>query len=165
ESALELLDRLDVEVVRRLVEDEGVDAAGGEEREAGARALARRERHGRAQDVLGAKAELREQRAGRPLLEVAEDLEQRLRPGERGAILLELTEDDAWPEPSAARGERPPAEERVEQRRLAASVRPGDRDAVAPADGEVEWPEPEGTALDDRVLEPHHRLAAARRGR
>ena len=33
ERALELLDRLDVEVVRRLVEDEAVDAARGEERE------------------------------------------------------------------------------------------------------------------------------------
>ena len=63
EAALELLDRLDVEVVRRLVEDEAVDAAGGQEREAGAGALARRQRLGRAEDVVGAEAELREQRA------------------------------------------------------------------------------------------------------
>ena len=40
ERALELLDRLDVEMVRRLVEDEAVDAARGEQREHRARALA-----------------------------------------------------------------------------------------------------------------------------
>ena len=44
ERRLELLDRLEVEVVRRLVEHEAVDAAGGEQREPGARALAGRER-------------------------------------------------------------------------------------------------------------------------
>ena len=37
---LELLDRLEVEVVRRLVEDEAVDAAGLQQREHGAAALA-----------------------------------------------------------------------------------------------------------------------------
>src|SRR5579884_3914935 len=41
ERPLELLDRLDVEVVRRLVQDEAVDAARGDERQAGPRALAR----------------------------------------------------------------------------------------------------------------------------
>ena len=165
EAALELLDRLDVEVVRRLVEDEAVDAAGGEEREPGARALARREGRGRAEDVVGAEAELREQGARGSLLEVAEDVEQRLRPRQRGAILLELAEDDARAEPARAGGERQPAEQRVEQRRLAAAVRPGDREPVAPADGEVERAEPEGAALDDRVLEPDDDLAAARRRR
>ena len=61
--------------------------------------------------------------------------------------------------------ERQPAEQRVEQGRLAAPVRPGDRDAVAPADGEIERSEPEGAPLDDSLLEPHDRLAAARRRR
>ncbi len=41
ERRLELLDRLEVEVVRRLVEDQAVDAACCEQREPGARALAR----------------------------------------------------------------------------------------------------------------------------
>ena len=40
ERALELLDRLEVEVVRRLVEDERVRALRGEERERRARSLA-----------------------------------------------------------------------------------------------------------------------------
>src|SRR3954463_14064339 len=102
EAALELLDRLDVEMVRRLVEHEAVDAVGGQEREAGASALARREGGGGAQDVVGAEAELREEGARSPLLEVPEEPEQRLRPGERGAVLLELAEDDARAEPAAA---------------------------------------------------------------
>jgi hypothetical protein len=40
ERELELLDRLEVEVVRRLVEHERVDAAGREQRDRGSAALA-----------------------------------------------------------------------------------------------------------------------------
>ena len=165
EAALELLDRLDVEVVGGLVENEAVDSTRGQEREAGAGALARRERRGRAEDVVGAEAELREQGASGSLLEVAEDLEQRLRSRQRGAVLPELAEDDARAEPAAAGSERKPAEQGVQQRRLAAAVRPGDGEPVAPADREVERPEPEGAALDDRVLEANGDLATARRRR
>src|SRR5262249_29547672 len=118
EGALELLDRLDVEVVRGLVEDEAVDTAGGEEREPGAGPRAGRECRRRAHDVARAEAELGQQRASRPLLEVAEDLEQRLRAGQRSAILLELTEHDSRPEPADAGGEREPAQQRIEQGRL-----------------------------------------------
>src|SRR5262249_14755855 len=152
ETALQLLDRLDVEVVRRLVEHEAVDALGGQEREAGAGALARRKRNGRAQHVVRAETELCKQRPRSPLLEVAEDLQQRRRPGERGAILFELPKDDARADPPRTTGEREPSEERIEQRRLAASVRPGDRDAVSPADGEVERPQPERATLNDGLL-------------
>ena len=62
ERGLELLDRLEVEVVRRLVEHEAVDAAGGEQRQSRARALAGREARRRAADVVLAERELREQR-------------------------------------------------------------------------------------------------------
>jgi hypothetical protein len=41
ERELELLDRLEVEIVRRLVEHERVDAACGEQRDRGPAALAR----------------------------------------------------------------------------------------------------------------------------
>jgi hypothetical protein len=41
EGALQLVDRRKVEMVRRLVEDQAVDAASGEERDERARALAR----------------------------------------------------------------------------------------------------------------------------
>ena len=65
ERALELLDRSNVKVVRGLVEDETVHTASREQSDQRARALARRERARVAQHVVGAKAELREQRAGR----------------------------------------------------------------------------------------------------
>ena len=62
ERLLELLHRLEVEVVRRLVENEEVDAGGLELGEMGARALTRGEGLARASDVVGAEAELGEQR-------------------------------------------------------------------------------------------------------
>src|SRR5919202_64770 len=61
EGALELLDCGDVQVVRRLVEDEAVHAARDEQREDGARPLAGRQRRAVAVDVVGADTELREQ--------------------------------------------------------------------------------------------------------
>jgi len=63
ERTLELLDRRDVEMVRRLVEHETVHPAGGQEGDQRTRALAGRERGCVAQDVVGAEPELREQRA------------------------------------------------------------------------------------------------------
>ncbi len=62
ERGLELLDRLEIEVVGRLVEHQAVDAAGGEQCKAGTRALTRRESRRRAVDVVLAERELREQR-------------------------------------------------------------------------------------------------------
>jgi hypothetical protein len=41
QGTLELLDRRNVEMVRRLVEDQEVDASGGQQRQQRARALAR----------------------------------------------------------------------------------------------------------------------------
>ena len=61
---LELLDRLEVEVVGRLVEHQAVDALGHELGEQGAGALARREVGARPVDVVGAEPELGQQRAG-----------------------------------------------------------------------------------------------------
>ena len=92
-------------------------------------------------------------------------VEQRPVAGERLAALLELAEDDARPGPARARGERQPPEQRVEQRRLAAAVRPDEREPVAPRDLEVDRPEPERAALDDRLLEPDDDVAAPRRRR
>src|SRR5579859_1955693 len=160
--ALELLDRLDVEVVRRLVENEAVHAASGQEREAGAGALAGRERRGSTENIVGAETELRQQRAGALRFVVPEDLEERLRSAERGAILPELAEDDAGTAPTGAGRKREAAEQRVEQRRLAASVCSGDREPVAPPHLDVERAEAERAALGDGVLEPHDDVAAAR---
>src|SRR4029077_13497142 len=63
ERALELLDGREIQVVRRLVEDEQVDAARLQLRKMDACSLARREIRARPYDVLGAEAELREQGA------------------------------------------------------------------------------------------------------
>src|SRR6266576_167706 len=165
EAALELLDRLDVEVVRRLVKDEAVHTAGCEQGQARARALARRQRRSRAKDVVCAEAELREQRAGRLGIEVPEDLEQRLLPGKCRPVLLELAEHGSRPDPAFSGGERETAKQRVDQRRLAAPVRPRDREPLSPRDGQVEWPEPERAAVHDGALEARDDVAAAGGGR
>src|SRR5581483_11319013 len=133
EGALELLDRLDVEMVRRLVEHERVHAARREKRERGARPLAGRERPDGSEDVAGA---------------------------EREPPLVEVADDDRRPQPPGAGGESEAAEDRVEQGRLAAPVRADDREPVAPAKLEVERPEPERAALDDGALEPRDDVAA-----
>ena len=63
QRALELLDRGQVEVVRRLVEHETARSARRLERELGPRPLTRRETPGRPQHVVGVEVELREERA------------------------------------------------------------------------------------------------------
>ncbi len=73
-GGLELLGRVDVEVVGRLVEHEGVDLTGREDGEHGPGALTHRQGPRRPRDVGGAETELREQRPhlrGLPALAVA----------------------------------------------------------------------------------------------
>ena len=109
ERALELLDGRQVEVVRRLVEDEAARAARRLNRELGARPLARRQASGAPNDVLCVEVELRQQRprlalgqAGR----ATERVEERLVRGEEVAVLPDLAEDDRWPDAAPALGER-----------------------------------------------------------
>src|SRR5207253_1535747 len=92
-----------------------------------------------------------------------ERLDERLVDREAGSRLLELAEDDAFACGSRAGRERQLARERPEQRRLAASVRPGDREALAAAEVGVDRTEAEAPALDDRMLEPDDEIAAAAR--
>src|SRR5215204_3882967 len=61
--------------------------------------------------------------------------------------------------PISPGGERDAADNCVEQRGLAAAVRPDDRQAVRPAELEVDRPEPKGAALDDGFLEPGDDIA------
>src|SRR5581483_9163133 len=84
----------------------------------------------------------------------------RLGAGEGAAVLWQLSQDDARADPPAPGRERQVAQQRPEQRRLAAPVRADDRDAVPPADGEVERAEPERAALDDGAVEARDRLPA-----
>src|SRR5581483_8313857 len=68
------------------------------------------------------------------------------------------------PDPARAHRERQPAEQRIEERRLAAAVRADDREAVADMEVDVDRPEAERAALDHRALEPGDHVAAARAG-
>ena len=156
ERRLELLDRLQVEVVRRLVEHEAVDAAGLQLGEVRARPLARRERRAGPLDVVGAEVELGEQGAG------VDRIEGRARGRRRAAARRRRRRAGAGraspstvasPDHAAAAGERELAEQERQQRRLAAAVPPGDRDALARNEVEVDRAEPEAPALGDRALE------------
>ena len=95
----------------------------------------------------------------------AERVQERFGAGEAAARLVELAEHDSRPDVARSCGQRHLAEQRVEDRRLATSVRAGQRDALAPVEAEVERAEPEAPPFDDRLLEPRHDLAASVRGR
>jgi hypothetical protein len=62
--------------------------------------------------------------------------------------------------PTSSRRERQPPEQRVEERRLAASIQPDECEPLAPRDLEAHRPEAERSTLDDRLLEPHDDVAA-----
>ena len=95
ERRLELFDRLEVKMIRRLVEHEPVRALSREQSKPGSRPLPRREGGRRAQDVIGTQRELGQQGssfAAGQSTPLAEDLEQRLATCELGPPLLELAE-------------------------------------------------------------------------
>jgi hypothetical protein len=109
ERALQLLDGRQVEVVRRLVEDEATRAASRLNRELGARPLARRQASGAPDDVLCIEVELRQQRPRLPLRQAGratERVEERFVRGEEVAVLPDLAEDSRRPDAAPALGER-----------------------------------------------------------
>ena len=100
ERELELLDRLQVEMVRRLIEHERVRALRREQGEHRARPLARGERRRRPLDLAGSERELGEQRSGvarRQPRRPCEELEERALGVEPGPVLLQLAEADTRP--------------------------------------------------------------------
>ena len=156
ERLLELLDRGQVEVVRRLVEHEAVHAARREQRERRPRALARRQRVGRRAVTWSAPSpNLASSDRARRREQPARGVEAR-----RAAVASPANAARAWsssptttPGPSRRSPgvEREPAEQRVEQRRLAAAVGAEDRDPLAVVDLEVDRPEHEVAAPHDRA--------------
>ena len=95
ERSLELLDRRQVEVIRRFVEHEAIRALRRERGQHGARALAGRKRRARAKHVIGAESELREHRARFVAAKAGrgdEPFEQRAVGTERAAGLVHLAE-------------------------------------------------------------------------
>ncbi len=170
EGRLELLDRGQVEVVGRLVEHEAVDAAGAEQRERRARALARRQRTARPRSTCSAPSP---NFASSERASFGEQPARRART-RRAAARRRRTRPRAWsssptttPGPShcVRRRRAAAAEQRVEQRRLAAAVRAEDRDPLAVVDLQVDRTEREVAAAHDRAGEPATTAAAARRGR
>ena len=125
---------LDVEVIRRLVENEEVRAGGDEQRERQAPPFASRERaHRTGMRLPAGEEEAPEQRLRlrtwepglrRRVIEHRAVCRQLLR------VLGEVAGDDAVSEPGAALVEVAPAEDRFEQRRLPTAVRADERDLL-----------------------------------
>ena len=166
ERGLELLDRRQVEVVRRLVEHEPVRAGGHQQREARARALARGEACGAARATASAlEPELGQQRARLLLRQPAAARRRRraARPRRRSRARAWSSIPIRTPGPiqrvPAASGRRPRSA--VDQRRLAAAVRPDERDPLAPRQLEVERAEHEAPAPQLGALEARGHVARA----
>ena len=112
----------------------------------------------RAQHVVGTEAELRQQGAGLATSSArwrARNASTSDRRGVEGpAHLVDLADDRRWPSQDVPERQRDPAQQRGQQRRLARAVGPGDRDPVARRDVQVDRPEPELAAFDNRVASP-----------
>ena len=67
------------------------------------------------------------------------------------------------PEPGPAGRQRQPTQQRGQQGRLARAVGAGDREALSPAYGEIDRPEPETAEVDHRRREPGHLVRPAGR--
>jgi len=153
-------------VVGRLVQHQEIGPPGHQQRQVGPGALARRQGADRPQHVVRPEAELREQgpRLGLVLAgRVPERLHQGGVAGERPAHLVDLADHHAAPEPGPAGRQRQPTQQRGQQGRLARAVGAGDREALSPAYGEIDRPEPETTEVDHRRREPGHLVRPAGR--
>src|SRR5439155_24653579 len=82
--------------------------------------------------------------------------------GEERTLLIEFSEYGARSECARSTRERDVTDQRAQQRRLASAVPADDRDALAPADVEIQRSEPERAALDDGAAQPRHEVAPAR---
>ncbi len=168
ERLFELFDRREVEMVGRFVEHEQIGAVGHQQRQRRPRSLAWRQRSGTPVDMLGAEAELGEQRAGirhRQSGRRGERVEQRLVAEQRRPRLLDLADDHAGTQRRRSGIRMQSSEQQRDQRGLPAAVRPDQRHPITDAEVEVDRTQPERTTLDHGVSSGrHHIAAAARRG-
>ena len=140
ERGFERLARLEVEMVRRLVQHEEVCPRCDDDRERQAPALAARQRDDRLLVVVPAREEKPPEQRLR--LRAAQTgaghcgVEHRAAFVELGLVLREVRRNDAVPQPHAAGGRRQPAQNRLEQRRLAGPVRADERHVLAALDRE-----------------------------
>ena len=147
ERRLEDFERLDVEVVGRLVEEQAGRLAVGDEGQFGAGALAGGEGRGGSLDLLGGEAEGGQRGAGVGLVEAGRGAEaggRRPLAADRRAVLAEGGDDRSGRDAPSARGQVQRSLQRREDRRLAGPVRPGEAEAVAVLDREVERAESPG---------------------
>jgi hypothetical protein len=129
-------------VVRRLVEDEDVRARGHEDRQPQALALPAAQPLERLLGLVAGEQEAAEQRprlVGRLLRVVLAGLQHRARPAELEllAVLGEVADLHVVAGLQAPAVERPPAGQRVDERRLARPVRPDERHVLAALEPQV----------------------------
>ena len=166
ERALQHLDRGDVEVVGRLVEDEEVRLGQHQPGDLEAALLAAAQLADRGEGVLVAEQEPL-QDADRPLLadrpQRRHELERRPVGRQRLLLLGVVAEHDAGADLERAAVERLLAGHRPQQGGLAAAVRPDDPDPLAVAHDQVERPEqdPARRRCATGLLALEHVLAAA----
>ena len=158
-APLEHLERVEVEVVGRLVEQQQVGLGGDDRGDRGAGALARAEALERAADRVSVEAEVGEQRARPGLVDAGCGLaaEPRQQRAGGGDVLRALGEQaDARGHLHLAARSARACRGGGEQGRLAGTVRARDRDPLATVEGEVD------VAQQGRAA--RRRRAAARRG-
>ncbi len=139
EQVLEQLERLEVEVVRGLVQHEHVARLGQDARQLQAPPLAAREARDRALDLLGREQEVAQVAAHVPrhaadldrVAAVADVVEHVAGLVERVVQLVEVRDLEPRAVLDRARVRREPAEQQGDERGLAAAVGPEDADAVA----------------------------------
>ena len=140
QCGLELLDRLEVEVVRRLVEDQAVDAARREQRERRrgcARPARARRRPGRCRRRRARTSRAASARRSACSPESAVK-SSRSTPWKRSRAWVSSPKTTAGADAPRPRGEWQVADERADQRRLPRAVRADDGEAVAPVQLEVD---------------------------
>ena len=168
ERLLELLDRGQVEVVGRLVEHQAVGRAGpsaGRGRRGSAHPATACRRRGATWSAprpnfasrVRASASSRPVAARKPSTSVRSA-------AKRAPDLVDLADDDAAAEPGPPGGQRQPAEQRGEQRRLAAPFGPTTASRSPQPTCEVDRSQPEPAALDHRAVQPGHLVPPAGRG-
>ena len=146
EAVLEHLERRDVQVVRRLVEDQQVGRLAHQARDEDAGLLAAREAADGQLELLGPEQEALGPRGDVDAAALEDDgvalrrerAPERLVGVEARAVLVEADEPQSFGPLDLAGVGREGAGEQVEQRRLAAAVRADEADARAARDGEVE---------------------------
>src|SRR4051812_34447805 len=167
QRVLERLARLEVQMVRGLVEDQDVGVAGDEDRQREPAAFAAAQPVERLLGLLAAEQEAPEQapglvgrQAGVPL----GCLEHGARPAplELLGVLAEVPELDVVAGADLARGQRAPAFERLDQRRLADAVWPDQRHVLATLEPQLGLVEQDAAGdLDAPGLQLEHDPAGA----